>query len=113
MSNTNCNRGLVTMTVDELSRLSDKEGCLNGYYRVSPFMKEAKYFIKVIICFLNFSNGFFEQKRICGRIGTVPPFQWHVDDQQSENVTIHLRHIGINDGDSEGLSFTLTGKLAK
>jgi hypothetical protein len=32
----------VTMTVDELSRLSDEEGCLNGFYRVSPFMKEAK-----------------------------------------------------------------------
>jgi hypothetical protein len=31
------------MTVDELSRLSDEEGCLNGFYRVSPFMKEAKY----------------------------------------------------------------------
>ncbi|XP_057374926.1 mucin-5AC-like [Daphnia carinata] len=89
VSNTNCNRGLVTMTVDELSRLSDEEGCLNGYYRVSPFMKEAK---------------------ICGRIGTVPPFQWHVDDQQTENVTINLKHIGLNDGDSEGMSFTLTGE---
>lgn len=43
VSNTNCDRGLVTMTVDELSRLSDEEGCLNGFYRVSPFMKEAKY----------------------------------------------------------------------
>jgi hypothetical protein len=50
------------------------------------------------------------KKRICGRIGTVPPFQWHVDEHP-ENVTITLKHIGLNDGMSEGLSFTLTGEL--
>ena len=59
----------------------------------------------------NLSSRSLLSKRICGRIGTVPPFQWHVDDRQPENVTISLKHIGLNDGKSEGLSFTLTGDL--
>ncbi|KAI9554666.1 hypothetical protein GHT06_019939 [Daphnia sinensis] len=85
----NCRRGLVTMTINKRSRLAEVEGCTKGYYRVSPFMKEAK---------------------ICGRIETVPAFQWYVEDQQPENVTISLRHVGLNDGYWEGLSFTLSGE---
>lgn len=40
---TNCRRGLVTMKIDELSRLSDEKECSEGFYRVSPFMKQTKY----------------------------------------------------------------------
>ena len=47
--------------------------------------------------------------RICGRIGTVPPFQWYVDDQQQQDVTIIMKNIGLDDGDTEGISFTLSG----
>jgi hypothetical protein len=39
----NCRRGLVTMTINKRSRLAEVDGCTKGYYRVSPFMKEAKY----------------------------------------------------------------------
>jgi hypothetical protein len=46
--------------------------------------------------------------RICGRINFVPAFQWYVEDQQPE-VTINLRHVGLDDGYSEGLAFTLSG----
>jgi hypothetical protein len=48
--------------------------------------------------------------RICGRLETVPTFQWYVEDQQPENVTISLKHVGLNDGYWEGLSFTLSGE---
>ncbi|KZS21243.1 Uncharacterized protein APZ42_011860 [Daphnia magna] len=85
----NCRRGRVTMRMDGRSRLAQEDRCSKGYYRVSPFMKEAK---------------------ICGRIGTVPPFQWYVDDKQPEDVTIIMKNIGLNDGNSEGLSFTLSGE---
>ncbi|KAI9554661.1 hypothetical protein GHT06_019934 [Daphnia sinensis] len=81
-----CRRARVTMRVDVRSRLADVEGCTKGYYTVSPFMKEA---------------------RICGRIGTVPPYQWYVDDQKSEDVTIFMETVGLKDGRSEGLSFSL------
>lgn len=37
-----CRRGLVTMVINERSRLSSDRRCTKGYYRVSPFMKEAK-----------------------------------------------------------------------
>ncbi|KAI9554659.1 hypothetical protein GHT06_019932 [Daphnia sinensis] len=85
----NCRRGRVTMRMDGRSRLAQEDRCSKGYYRVSPFMKEAK---------------------ICGRIGTVPSFQWYVDDKQPEDVTIIMKNIGLNDGNSEGLSFTLSGE---
>ena len=49
-------------------------------------------------------------KRICGRVHTVPAFQWYVDNQQPEDVTIILKHVGLNDGYSEGLAFTLSGQ---
>jgi hypothetical protein len=38
----NCRRGVVTMRINKRSRLADVDGCSKGYYRVSPFMKEAK-----------------------------------------------------------------------
>lgn len=85
----NCRRGRVTMRMDGRSRLAQEDRCTKGYYRVSPFMKEAK---------------------ICGHIGTVSPFQWYTDDQQPEDVTIIMKNIGLNDGNSEGLSFTLSGE---
>ncbi|EFX80455.1 hypothetical protein DAPPUDRAFT_224770 [Daphnia pulex] len=81
-----CRRTRVTMRVDVRSRLADVDGCTKGYYTVSPIMKEAK---------------------LCGRIGTVPPFQWYVDDQKLEDVSIVMENIGLNDGRSEGLSFSL------
>lgn len=31
------------MKINERSRLASEKGCRKGYYRVSPFMKEAKY----------------------------------------------------------------------
>jgi hypothetical protein len=37
-------------------------------------------------------------------------FQWYVENQQPENVTITLRHAGLNDGFAEGLGFTLSGE---
>lgn len=77
------------MKIDELSRLSDEKECSEGFYRVSPFMKQTK---------------------ICGRVDTVPPFQWYVDDQEPEDVTISLKHNGLNDGYSEGLGFSLKGE---
>jgi hypothetical protein len=48
-------------------------------------------------------------RRICGHIGTVPPFQWYVDEHEPEEVTIIMKNIGLNDGRDEGLSFTLSG----
>lgn len=53
----------------------------------------------------------FWGERICGRVDTVPPFQWYVDDQEPEDVTISLKHNGLNDGYSEGLGFSLKGQL--
>jgi hypothetical protein len=47
--------------------------------------------------------------RICGRIGDVPPLQWHVEDQQPETVTISMRNMGLEEDKSTGLSFTLQG----
>ncbi|XP_046636389.1 uncharacterized protein LOC124315074 [Daphnia pulicaria] len=85
----NCRRGRVTMRMDGRSRLATEDRCSKGYYRVSPFMKEAK---------------------ICGHIGTVPPFQWYVDENQPEEVTIIMKNIGLNDGRDEGLSFTLSSE---
>ncbi|XP_032786141.2 uncharacterized protein LOC116923733 [Daphnia magna] len=85
----NCRRGVVTMRINKRSRLADVDGCTKGYYRVSPFMKETK---------------------ICGRIETLPPFQWYVEDQQPDDVSIVLKHAGLNDGYWEGLSFTLSGE---
>ena len=38
----NCRRGRVTMRMDGRSRLASEHRCTKGYYRVSPFMKEAK-----------------------------------------------------------------------
>ena len=115
-----CRRGLVTMTINERSRLAGEEGCLNGYYSISPFMDQVKYnssthiflitsslYSFVIfhsICLLTFI-------RICGRINSVPPFHWYVENQEPE-VTINLKHVGLNDGYSEGLSFTLSGIIS-
>ncbi|EFX80477.1 hypothetical protein DAPPUDRAFT_243752 [Daphnia pulex] len=90
----NCRRGLVTMTINERSRLAGDDGCLNGFYSVSPFMDNYL---------------FVTLDRICGRINFVPAFQWYVEDQQPE-VTINLRHVGLDDGYSEGLAFTLSGE---
>lgn len=50
---------------------------------------------------------FLSVYRLCGRIGTVPPFQWYVDVEKPEDVTIAMENIGLNDGRSEGLSFSL------
>lgn len=48
--------------------------------------------------------------RICGQVGTVPPFQWFVDDlQHPEDVSIIMKNIGLNDGADEGIGFTLSG----
>ena len=58
---------------------------------------------------IRYFSPFLNKKRICGHIGTVPPFQWYTDDQQPEDVTIIMKNIGLNDGNSEGLSFTLSG----
>ncbi len=112
----NCRRGLVTMTINERSRLAGEEGCLNGYYSISPFMDQVKYNSSPNTFFssrLNFNLLFHSIAlnfyRICGRINSVPPFQWYVENQEPE-VTINLKHVGLNDGYSEGLSFTLSGK---
>ncbi|XP_032786140.2 uncharacterized protein LOC116923732 [Daphnia magna] len=83
-----CRRGLVTMSINERSRLAGDQGCLNGYYTVSPIMDDIK---------------------ICGRVNFVPALQWYVEDQQLE-VTVHLKHVGLDDGYSEGLAFTLSGE---
>ncbi|KAK4004147.1 hypothetical protein OUZ56_005892 [Daphnia magna] len=85
----NCSRARITMRVDGRSRLPDEEGCAKGYIRVSPFMKEAK---------------------ICGRVNYIQPYYWYVEDQKPETVTITMKNIGLNDGFSEGFSFTLSGE---
>ncbi|XP_046453639.1 uncharacterized protein LOC124201191 [Daphnia pulex] len=85
----NCSLARITLRVDGRSRLPDVVGCAGGFYRVYPFMKEAK---------------------ICGRIGDVPPFQWYVDNHQPKDVTIIMDNTGIGDGNPEGLSFTLQGE---
>ncbi|EFX72521.1 hypothetical protein DAPPUDRAFT_254379 [Daphnia pulex] len=82
----NYRHGRIVLRLDERSRLPNDKECTNGYIRVSPFMKEAK---------------------ICGRIGDVPPLQWHVEDQQPETVTISMRNMGLEEDKSTGLSFTL------
>ncbi|KAI9554664.1 hypothetical protein GHT06_019937 [Daphnia sinensis] len=84
-----CRRARITMKVDERSRLPDEEGCIKGYLHISPFMN---------------------QTRLCGRIDSIPPYHWYIDDQQPSDVTITMKNIGINDGYSEGLSFTLQGE---
>ncbi|KAK4004143.1 hypothetical protein OUZ56_005888 [Daphnia magna] len=84
-----CRRARITMKVDGRSRLPDVEGCVKGYLHISPFMN---------------------QTRLCGRIDSIPPYHWYVDDQQPNDVTITMKNIGINDGYSEGLSFTLQGE---
>jgi hypothetical protein len=55
------------------------------------------------------SRFLYWHNRICGRVNNVPAFQWYIEDQQPENVTITLKHNGLNDGFSEGLGFTLSG----
>jgi len=49
--------------------------------------------------------------RICGHIGDVPAFWWYVDAYQPESgvTVVTMKNLGINDGFSEGLSFTLQG----
>ncbi|XP_057375619.1 uncharacterized protein LOC130696553 [Daphnia carinata] len=84
-----CRRARITMKVDERSRLPDVAGCIKGYLQISPFMN---------------------QTRLCGRIDSIPPYHWYVDDQQPNDVIITMKNIGINDGYSEGLSFTLQGE---
>ncbi len=100
------------MRVDVRSRLADVDGCTKGYYTVSPIMKEAKYMILCKIIFPLITIIVLCQ-RLCGRIGTVPPFQWYVDDQKLEDVSIVMENIGLNDGRSEGLSFSLQSKMTK
>ncbi|XP_046640202.1 uncharacterized protein LOC124321711 [Daphnia pulicaria] len=85
----NCSLARITLRVDCRSRFPDVVGCARGFYRVYPFMKEAK---------------------ICGRIGDVPPFQWYVDNHQPKDVTIIMDNTGIGDGNPESLSFTLQGE---
>jgi hypothetical protein len=99
------------MTINERSRLSGDDGCLNGYYSISPFMDDVKYMsFYFSFNFLESSSSLlFSLYRICGRINSVPPFQWYVEDQEPE-VTINLKHVGLDDGYSEGLSFTLSGE---
>lgn len=53
--------------------------------------------------------GLINFDRICGRVGSVPTYQWYVDEQNPEDVTIIMKNIGLNDGHSEGISFTLSG----
>lgn len=88
----NCKRGVVTLTLDQRSRLPENEKCTKGYFRVSPFMKEAK---------------------LCGPIGSAPAFQWHVDQdsrQPNEEVSIIMKSIGLNDGHAEGVAFSIKGE---
>ncbi|XP_046452601.1 uncharacterized protein LOC124200420 isoform X2 [Daphnia pulex] len=84
-----CRRARITMKLDERSRLPDEDECAKGYLRISPFMNETK---------------------ICGRIDSIPAFHWYVEDQQPNDVSIMMKNIGINDGFSEGLAFTLQGE---
>ncbi|XP_046653352.1 uncharacterized protein LOC124344005 [Daphnia pulicaria] len=89
-----CRRARLTMRVDGRSRLPDVDGCSKGYYTVSPNMRGA---------------------RICGHVGDVPSFHWYVDAYQPENevTVVTMKNLGINDGFSEGLSFTLQGECAE
>lgn len=66
-------------------------------------------FVKVLVLFKNHKVRFgnHRRQRICGRIGTVPPFQWYVDEQKPVDVTVFMQSIGLNDSRSEGLSFSL------
>ena len=103
---------MVTMKVNERSRLASEKGCRKGYYRVSPFMDEAKYDVVYRLafhCVALINPVLVLRHRICGRVNNVPAFQWYIEDQQPENVTITLKHNGLNDGFSEGLGFTLSG----
>ncbi|KAK4004152.1 hypothetical protein OUZ56_005897 [Daphnia magna] len=85
-----CRRARITMRMDGRSRLADAEGFTKGHFTVSPFMKRSK---------------------ICGRIGNIPPFHWYFDSQQAEkNVSIIMKNMAINDGYSEGVSFSLQGE---
>ena len=48
--------------------------------------------------------------RICGSIASVPPFSWMVDQLHNpEDVVVIMKNIGLDDGQSEGLSFTVSG----
>jgi len=86
----NCRLGRLTMTVLPGSRLANELQCTKGYLRVAPFMKEAK---------------------ICGSLESVPPFTWMVDQSQTpEEVNIVMKNIGLNDGQSEGLGFSVSGE---
>ncbi|XP_046441852.1 uncharacterized protein LOC124192539 [Daphnia pulex] len=92
-----CRRARLTMRVDGRSRLPDVDGCSKGYYTVSPNMRGAG-------------------ARICGHyVGDVPAFHWYVDAYQPENevTVVTMKNLGINDGFSEGLSFTLQGECAE
>jgi hypothetical protein len=50
------------------------------------------------------------KNRICGRINYIQPYFWYVEEQKPEVVTITMKNIGLNDGFSEGFSFTLSGE---
>lgn len=112
MRTTNCIRGRITLRVDGRSRLADVKGCTKGYFSVFPFLMQAKY-IDIVIETFNFSDcTFSHSKRICGRIGIAPPLHWYVEEQQSEDVTIVMENVGLDDGRSEGFSFSLQGECA-
>jgi len=86
----NCPVGRVTLTLLAGSRLANEVHCSKGYFRIAPFMKEAK---------------------ICGSLDSVPPFSWMVDHSQSpEDIRITVKNIGLNDNKPEGLAFTLQGE---
>lgn len=89
----NCAVGRMTLTLLAGSRLANEVQCSKGYFRIAPFMKEAK---------------------ICGLLDSVPPFSWMVDQSQSpEDIHIVMKNIGLNDDRPEGLAFTLQGECLK
>lgn len=102
------------MRVDGRSRLPDVEGCTKGYLHVAPFMNQTKYeyLIALLISLAgrDYVNHLLSTERICGRIDSIQSYHWYVEDQQPNAVTITMKNIGINDGYSEGLSFTLQGE---
>lgn len=55
------------------------------------------------------------KNRICGELGTLPPFQWYVDNTKyppsDADVSVIMKNIGLNDGKDEGIAFTLSGRL--
>jgi len=64
----------------------------------------------MIIFSVIFNNDFID--RICGSLESVPPFTWMVDQSQTpEEVNIVMKNIGLNDGQSEGLGFSVSGNF--